>query len=398
MRSPDQSKAVNRNSKQSPKAASPEGGSGMSLPLPTLLSQTLVAFIIEFDNEFERQMVHTTTRYRSKSGPWLTSMAMYFTCMKFVGDEGVMVGDLERLARTSTNLHGMQRWGYVVVEPAGTAGSAHSRRSVVGRPRRDWIIRPTIKGRVAREVWRPLFDAIEERWRARFGEAAIARLREALRALLRELDLSLPECLPILGYGLFSREPVLDKGRRAEKGAGWDSDAALPTLLSRALLALAIEFEAESAVSLAISANVLRVLDERGVRMRDLPRLSGVPKEAISMTMGILGKRGLAVVEADPMKTRAKIVRLTASGLMAQKAYLDRVAAIEEGWRERFGNKISELREALEVLVGKPGAEVSPLFRGLEPHPEGWRASVPRPEVLPYYPMVLHRGGHPDGS
>jgi hypothetical protein len=27
-----------------------------------------------------------------------------------------------------------------------------------------------------------------------------------------------------------------------------------------------------------------------------------------------------------------------------------------------------------------------------------WRASVPNPETLPHYPMVLHRGGYPDGS
>jgi hypothetical protein len=33
------------------------------------------------------------------------------------------------------------------------------------------------------------------------------------------------------------------------------------------------------------------------------------------------------------------------------------------------------------------------LFRGLEPHPDGWRASVRKPNTLPHYPMVLHRGG-----
>ena len=38
------------------------------------------------------------------------------------------------------------------------------------------------------------------------------------------------------------------------------------------------------------------------------------------------------------------------------------------------------------------------LFQGLEPYPDNWRASVRRPVTLPYYPMVLHRGGYPDGS
>jgi hypothetical protein len=49
-------------------------------------------------------------------------------------------------------------------------------------------------------------------------------------------------------------------------------------------------------------------------------------------------------------------------------------------------------------LVASPPAELPPLFRGLEPYPDGWRASVPRPEGLPHYPMVTHRGVFPDGS
>jgi hypothetical protein len=42
------------------------GGNRSSLPLATLLSQVLVAFTIEFDNETERQMQHGTTRHGSK--------------------------------------------------------------------------------------------------------------------------------------------------------------------------------------------------------------------------------------------------------------------------------------------------------------------------------------------
>lgn len=45
------------------------------LPLPALLSQALVAFTIECDNEFERQMPHRTSNYGSTAdrgaGPWL---------------------------------------------------------------------------------------------------------------------------------------------------------------------------------------------------------------------------------------------------------------------------------------------------------------------------------------
>jgi len=72
---------------------------------------------------------------------------------------------------------------------------------------------------------------------------------------------------------------------------------------------------------------------------------------------------------------------------------------IEERRQARFGKEaILSLRDSLEHLVGEPSAEMSPLFRGLEPYPDGWRASVRKPNTLPHYPMVTHRGGYPDGS
>ncbi|HUI41794.1 MAG TPA: MarR family winged helix-turn-helix transcriptional regulator [Terriglobia bacterium] len=372
------------------------GAAAADLPLPTLLSQALVAFTIEFDNEFERQMPHRTTNLRSaagsRQGPWLGSLAMWSNCMKFVGKDGVRVGELEDLARTKTNLNGMERWGYIVVEP----DPADTRPKP---PPRDWVVRATAGGRRAQEVWRPLFGVIEKRWQARFGEDELGRLREALRALISRFDVELPECLPILGYGLFSRLP--DDKRRAHAGrkSGIASGLPLPALLAQALLAFAIEFERESDLSLAICANVVRVLDEKGVRVRDLPFLTGVSKEAISMAMGFLQKRRLAAVEPDPTAARTKLARLTPEGREAQDAYRELLGAIEERWQARFGkDAIRDLREPLERLVGEPTAELSPLFKGLEPYPDGWRASVRKPGTLPHYPMVLHRGGYPDGS
>jgi len=51
----------------------------------------------------------------------------------------------------------------------------------------------------------------------------------------------------------------------------------------------------------------------------------------------------------------------------------------------------------LQPLVGAADSS-SPLWHGLEPDPDGWRAAVRRPDTLPHYSMVLHRGGYPDGS
>ena len=360
------------------------------LPISTLLSQTLVAFTIEFDNEAEHRLRHHTTRHGATGlrAPWLVSMAMWFNCMRFVDEQGVTLGELVQKARTGTNLDGMRRWGYVSID-GGTKR--------VPRPRADMMIRATPGGRKAREIWEPLVGEMEDRWRERFGKGEIDRLRESLLAVARQLDAGLPDCFPILRYGLFSR-PERDDLAPAAYKENVDS-LPLPSLLSRVLVAFAIEFERESGLSLAIGANVLRVLDEKGVRARDLPGLSGVSKESISMAMGILRKRRLAVIEADPSSSRTRLVRLTAKGAEAKALYLKLLGAIEERWRVRFGNEaIAALRKSLEPLIGGGTAEGSSLFRGLEPYPDRWRASVPKPQTLPHYPMVLHRGGFPDGS
>ncbi len=68
-------------------------------------SQLLVAFTVEFDNEFEHQMPHRTTRHGLTPGsgrvPWLVSMAMWVHCMRFVPEDGIPVGELARRIRWS---------------------------------------------------------------------------------------------------------------------------------------------------------------------------------------------------------------------------------------------------------------------------------------------------------
>ncbi len=363
------------------------------LPLATLLSFAVVAFTIEFDNEAEHRLPHCTTSHGATPGslpkPWLVSLVMWENCLRHLPDQGLSVRELERRARTPTNLAGMERWRYVTVVP----DPADPRPKP---PRSACIVRPTISGRMAQEIWRPLAAEIETRWQQRFGATALNGLCESLLALDEKLDPRLPECLPILGYGLFSappdpKLPPLDPIKGALRP--------LYALLSRTLLSLAIEFETGFAPSLAICANLLRVLDEKGVRVRDLPVLSGVSKEALQMAMGIVRKSRVAVLEDNPGGGPYKVARLTAKGLEVRQAYHHRIAAIEERWNTRFGAApISRLRASLEELAGQGTAESSPLFKGLEPHPDGWRASTRKPPTLPHFPMVLHRGGYPDGS
>jgi hypothetical protein len=365
-------------------------------PLPTLFSQALVAFTIEFDNEAEHRMPHRTTRHSAspgaQTGPWLVSMVMWLNCMRYVTDDGITVSELAWLARTETNLPGMLRWGYLSLEPNP---SARSKKASF----QTGILRCTPRGKKAQEIWRPLGAEIEARWHERFGAKAIAELRDALAALESQFSISLPDCMPILHYGLVSwhaSSESLTNPRAPESALG---EVPLSALLARVLLAFAIDFERESHLSLAICANVLRVLSEKGERARDLPLVSGVSKESIAMAMGILRKGRCAEVGTEKLDGRAKVIRLTLRGLEAQKGSRELVANIEKRWRTRYGERVlAALREALEPIVGDGTAQNSPLFRGLEPHPENWRAAVARPRTLPHFPMVSHRGGYPDGA
>ncbi len=362
-------------------------------PISTLLSQVLVAFTIEFDNEAEHQLPHRTTRRGSTAasahGPWLVSLVMWMNCMRFVDENGISVRELERLARTHTNLHGMQRWRYIIVEP--DPGDKRPKP-----PRSAWLIRPTRAGRYAQKIWQPLFAVIEERWERRSGKKEIDALRKSLANLAAGLDLNLPDCLPILGYGLFSTDWINSKPEAGNQSNS--SDLPLLSLLSKVLLAFAIEFENESEVALAIGANVLRIVGDEPVRVRDIPRLSGVSKESIAMAFTFLENRGYARIQTESSGSRAKVAVLTAKGLAARKKYFDLLQKIETRWQARFSKEMTAIRDSLETLAGDGSAPSSPLFQGLVPYPGGWRALRPLATVLPHYPMVLHRGGYPDGS
>lgn len=377
------------------------------LPLTTLLSQALIAFTIEFDNAAELAIPNHTTWHADMhtnappgGGVWLASMAMWLNSMRYIGAEPITLGEVGRLARTRMNLDGMRRWGYITVDPGKDSPRYKARHD-------DLVLCATKRGLQARGVWQPLTAVIERRWRERFGAAEIDRLRGGLQQLTAQPGPWLPDCLPILGYGLYSRgggpgEDLFQDARLAAEPDGEhneDSSALpLPWLLARVLLALAIHYERQSRISIAIAANLLRVLDDRGVRLRDLPELTGVSKEALAMATGFTGHADITTTEADPGGGRWQIVRLTPKGTMVRDLYGDRLESIEERWQQRFGvDVIADTRSSLERLAGA-GGPGSPLFAGIEPGPGNWRADVRPPQTLPHFPMVLHRGGYPDGS
>ena len=120
-------------------------------------------------------------------------------------------------------------------------------------------------------------------------------------------------------------------------------------------------------------------------------------------------RHGYAVAEPDPAASRGKVARLTARGLRAQQEFQRLVGAVEQDWRDRFGTgQVTALAEALRGLFAVQDGQQR-IAAGLVPYPGGWRAHPPYLSqteallanpgaALPYYPMVSHRGGYPDGS
>ena len=368
-------------------------------PLPALLSQALVAFTIEFDNESEHQIQHRTTRgpATGSRGPWLVSQVMWANFIRFIPPGGVPLRDVSALAAI-TNLAGLQRWGYVTVEP----DPADSRAKP---PRLDWVVRPTAAGERAQHIWRPLRDEIERRWRNRFGTGQISTLTGSLRTLSRQTGLVLPPYLPVVGVHRADHGSWLAAGRQAGRGVG----PGLPALLSQVLLAFAIDVERESPLTMVVGSGALRVLSPDPVRVADLPLRAGLSKEAMSVALGWLERGGYAVTEPDPTARRGKVARLTVRGQRAQQDHQRLVSAVEQRWRDRFGDAgITALADALRGLFADQDGQQR-IAAGLMPYPGGWRAHPPYlgqteamladpAAALPYYPMVSHRGGFPDGS
>jgi DNA-binding MarR family transcriptional regulator len=353
-------------------------------PHSTLLSQVLVAFTIELDNEFEHRLL------ASGGGARVVSLTMWSNLLRFVGD-GVTVRELvvaAGLPRRSvlSRLGGVERWRYVSVGPArGKRAGYGSARGT----KDDWIVRFTPAGLRAAEIWPALPAEIEARWRVRFGAREIDCLLDALRAVDDGSDTPRPDFLPVSSTQAMALELPAVEARAAS------AEPSLVTLLAHALMAYTIAFEAASPVSLPLSANVLRVLGETAVPVRELPELTGISKEAVEVSLTSLRKTELVEVEGAPASKRT--IRVTPVGAALQ--------ADHRRLHARIGRRSdADLRTWLEHVLGHPE-----LSAGMRPHPAGWRASKPYARQteavladprgrLPHYPMVLHRGGWPDGS
>jgi hypothetical protein len=360
-----------------------------------LLSQALVAFTIELDNEFERRFED------AGGGARVTSLTMWSNLLRFVGS-GVTVGEFVSAVglpreQALSRLGGIERWRYVSVVGDGSTRKREGYGSARGT-KDEWQVRYTPAGERAAAIWPALPGEVETRWRERFGAAEIDQLVGALRAADEAIDLTLPDFLPVVSstHGM-----ALELSSVGERRA--TDDLPLVMLLAHLLMAYTLEFEESAPLSLPLSANIVRVLDPEGTPVREIPALAGISQEAVAVSLTSLRRTPYAVVGGAPASKR--VVRLTSAGEDVQADDRRAHGRIGERWRSRLGaDMLDRLRGTLDRILGHPS-----LATGLTPYPGGWRASKPfvrHTEAvladprgrLPHHPMVLHRGGWPDGS
>ena len=212
---------------------------------------------------------------------------MYANCLRHLPDEGITIAELRHRARTGTNLDGMRRWRYVTFTPDPGRGK---------RPRPDALIRPTAWGIEARDTWQAVTAEVESRWRDRLGAGAFDALRAALAGVVERLDPALPDCLPILGYGL--RHQVGPRSSRPRQGRCPPVGLPVPGARRRPA-AVGAAFPAAARVRGAVRGRAGPVArdqrqrparaDRGGRAHQGHPRPGGVSKEAVAMAIGVCG-------------------------------------------------------------------------------------------------------------
>lgn len=347
-----------------------------------LLAKAWVAHTIEVDNLVEGE------GDPALQGRFRISLAMWANGLRVIDEAGTALGEARSRARAECNIGGLERWGWITVDDGNVGPGA--RRDGYGTSRGlrpGTLLRPTRAGETARRLWPMAVDTVESRWVQRFGSDVVAALRSALAGLGPSMPWSPPQVGPSNGF----RAVVV----ASEEGA-IPGELPLVVLLGQALTALTLRSESGAMVSRPIGENLLgRLVGEDGesegvgVAVKDLPATAGLSKEAVAMASNFAVRRGLAELGSG------RILSLSGPGRAALADLRARGALETE----------PALRSALEAVLGQPRS----LAAGLEPPPGGWRSERPYAAqtrrlladpvgALPRHPMVLHRGGWPDGS
>jgi hypothetical protein len=325
--------------------------------IAALVSQVLVAYTIELDNQFELRM-----QAGGHSGAPL-SLAIWSRLMRYIPEAGIAVSGLISDSRTAPERVRMQlgcleRWGFIsLLAPPGKEMRIAKHR--LGGQRRDgwgsgrgirgdWKVRLTPQGLAATGIWPTLLEEIDARWAERFGKTAIGRLRKSLEAIASRGDKDSPPGQP------------------------------LPMLFSRLLKKFREEFERESDVALDLCANAIRILGPEPIPESEIPRRTGASPETSGIGWQL---KRFILVESDPAR-RGKIVRLNDKGLLAQQKYHQRISEIEDRWSAEFGKEIvRQLRASLQDLFAAKPGEPPRIAAGLIPPPDVMRAGAQLPAL-----------------
>ncbi len=326
-------------------------------PLSALLSQILVAWTVELDGEFECRMLGTPNR-----GTRL-SLVIWLNLLRFLAGGPVSVRTLASRVLAAEEqikppLGCLERWGFILLQPGKRAGFGSGRGI-----RADWPVRLTASGEMAVKIWPELIPEIDARWSKRFGDDA-TRLRGALEAIEHRIDLELPWGLP----GAILKLPEF-----APRTSPPEDGLPLPVLLSRVLLAFALDFERDSRTPISLCANAIRVLSDEPIPEAEISKRTGCSDETSGIGWQL---EPYIVVQADPARGRGKFVRLSEAGIKAQHKYYRLAGEIEETWVERFSGATKELRESLTALLSR-----SQLSEGLKPPAGTTRAGAQTPAL-----------------
>jgi len=106
---------------------------------------------------------------------------------------------------------------------------------------------------------------------------------------------------------------------------------------------------------------VFRFVREDGLRLTDLAQMAGMTKQSIGEIVDDLETRGYLERFPDPEDKRAKLIRLTAKGEMAQAIGFGLFAKLEQRWGKRYGVKrFAELRVLLEEIAANETPQAVP--------------------------------------
>ena len=280
-----------------------------------------------------------------------------------------------------------------------TSPSRRRRRATCGaRPRTTATVRPGEAGLRARDVWSPLPPSSTI-------DGGRASVRPASTGWTgphgpssTQLPIDPPAYLPVIhptqgGRGRSTR--LLGRGGRRSQVGGRVA-AAVRAFLGRAL---------------GVHARRRIAHEDLAPHRRDHPgghrlrghagaRPSWLDRRVPGSKCHVRGGWSATVVpwRCGTRLPPGKVVRLTPKGEKAQRRFLAALHATEGAWRTRFGDDAVQTSAPPSKPSSATGRSLPPRGAGARPTSRQLARQGASPRDPPAPPMVLHRGGYPDGS